>query len=415
MNITTIVTVAVIAILVVTLLLVAMLLYAKAKLTPSGKVKVTINGEKELTVSPGSSLLSTLSNEKIFLPSACGGGGTCGMCKCRVTKGGGEILPTETGFFTRKQQNNQWRLGCQVKVKEDMEIVIPEEVLGIKKWECEVVSNHNVATFIKEFVVKLPEGEHLKFRSGGYIQIDIPPCEVDFKKDIDVEPEYHEDWDRMKIWDLKMVNKEKTFRAYSMANHPAEGNIIMLNIRIATPPWDRSKGTFMNVNPGVCSSYIYSRKPGDKVTISGPYGEFFIKDTQNEIIFVGGGAGMAPMRSHIFHLFKTEKTTRKVSFWYGARSLREVFYEEEFREIEREFPNFNFHIALSEAKPEDNWTGLTGFIHQALFDNYLKNHDTPEDVEYYLCGPPMMNSSVVKMLDNLGVPAENIAFDDFGG
>lgn len=415
MNITTIVTVAVIAILVVTLLLVAMLLYAKAKLTPSGKVKVTINGEKELTVSPGSSLLSTLSNEKIFLPSACGGGGTCGMCKCRVTKGGGEILPTETGFFTRKQQNNQWRLGCQVKVKEDMEIVIPEEVLGIKKWECEVVSNHNVATFIKEFVVKLPEGEHLKFRSGGYIQIDIPPCEVDFKKDIDVEPEYHEDWDRMKIWDLKMVNKEKTFRAYSMANHPAEGNIIMLNIRIATPPWDRSKGTFMNVNPGVCSSYIYSRKPGDKVTISGPYGEFFIKDTQNEIIFVGGGAGMAPMRSHIFHLFKTEKTTRKVSFWYGARSLREVFYEEEFREIEREFPNFNFHIALSEAKPEDNWTGLTGFIHQALFDNYLKNHDTPEDVEYYLCGPPMMNSSVVKMLDSLGVPAENIAFDDFGG
>ncbi len=415
MNITTIVTVAVIAILTVTLLLVAMLLYAKAKLTPSGKVKVTINGEKELTVSPGSSLLSTLSNEKIFLPSACGGGGTCGMCKCRVTKGGGEILPTETGFFTRKQQNNQWRLGCQVKVKEDMEIVIPEEVLGIKKWECEVVSNHNVATFIKEFVVKLPEGEHLKFRSGGYIQIDIPPCEVDFKNDIDVEPEYHEDWDRMKIWDLKMVNKEQTFRAYSMANHPAEGNIIMLNIRIATPPWDRSKGTFMNVNPGVCSSYIYSRKPGDKVTISGPYGEFFIKDTQNEIIFVGGGAGMAPMRSHIFHLFKTEKTTRKVSFWYGARSLREVFYEEEFREIEREFPNFNFHIALSEAKPEDNWTGLTGFIHQALFDNYLKNHDTPEDVEYYLCGPPMMNSSVVKMLDNLGVPAENIAFDDFGG
>lgn len=415
MNITTIVTVAVIAILVVTLLLVAMLLYAKAKLTPSGKVKVTINGEKELTVSPGSSLLSTLSNEKIFLPSACGGGGTCGMCKCRVTKGGGEILPTETGFFTRKQQNNQWRLGCQVKVKEDMEIVIPEEVLGIKKWECEVVSNHNVATFIKEFVVKLPEGEHLKFRSGGYIQIDIPPCEVDFKKDIDVEPEYHEDWDRMKIWDLKMVNKDQTFRAYSMANHPAEGNIIMLNIRIATPPWDRSKGTFMNVNPGVCSSYIYSRKPGDKVTISGPYGEFFIKDTQNEIIFVGGGAGMAPMRSHIFHLFKTEKTTRKVSFWYGARSLREVFYEEEFREIEREFPNFNFHIALSEAKPEDNWTGLTGFIHQALYDNYLKNHDTPEDVEYYLCGPPMMNSSVVKMLDNLGVPADNIAFDDFGG
>ncbi len=415
MDITTIVTVAVLAILIVTLILVAMLLYAKAKLTPSGKVKITINGEKELSVSPGSSLLTTLSNEKIFLPSACGGSGTCGMCKCRVIKGGGEILPTETGFFTRKQQKNNWRLGCQVKVKEDLEIIIPEEVLGIKKWECEVISNRNVATFIKEFIVKLPEGENLKFRSGGYIQIDIPPCEVDFSKDIYVEPKFREDWDRMKIWDLKMVNKENTFRAYSMANHPAEGNIIMLNVRIATPPWDRTKGTFMNVNPGVCSSYIFSRKPGDKVTISGPYGEFFIKDTQNEIIFVGGGAGMAPMRSHIFHLFKTEKTTRKVSYWYGARSLREVFYEEDFRQIEREFPNFTFHLALSEPRPEDNWTGLTGFIHQALYDNYLKYHETPEDVEYYLCGPPMMNSAVINMLDNLGVPPENIAYDDFGG
>jgi Na+-transporting NADH:ubiquinone oxidoreductase subunit F len=296
-----------------------------------------------------------------------------------------------------------------------MKIEIPEEVLGIKKWECEVVSNNNVATFIKEFVVKLPEGEHLKFKSGGYIQIDIPPCEVDFAKDIDVQPEYHEDWDKMKIWDLKMVNKEDTYRAYSMANHPAEGNIVMLNIRIATPPWDRSKGTFMPVNPGVCSSYIFSRKPGDKVMVSGPYGEFFIKPTDNEIVFVGGGAGMAPMRSHIFHLFHTEKTTRKVSFWYGARSLREVFYEEEFRAIEKEFPNFKFHIALSEAKPEDNWTGLTGFIHKALLDNYLSKHDSPEDIEYYLCGPPMMNSAVTNMLDNLGVPAENIAFDDFGG
>lgn len=416
MNITLIIIVSIVAFLVVTLALVAILLYAKAKLMPSGKVKVNINdGEKELEVSPGASLLSTLSAEKIFLPSACGGGGTCGMCKCRVTEGGGEILPTETGFFTRKQQQTQWRLGCQVKVKEDMKIEIPEEVLGIKKWECEVVSNNNVATFIKEFVVKLPEGEHLKFKSGGYIQIDIPPCEVDFAKDIDVQPEYHEDWDKMKIWDLKMVNKEDTYRAYSMANHPAEGNIVMLNIRIATPPWDRSKGTFMPVNPGVCSSYIFSRKPGDKVMVSGPYGEFFIKPTDNEIVFVGGGAGMAPMRSHIFHLFHTEKTTRKVSFWYGARSLREVFYEEEFRAIEKEFPNFKFHIALSEAKPEDNWTGLTGFIHKALLDNYLSKHDSPEDIEYYLCGPPMMNSAVTNMLDNLGVPAENIAFDDFGG
>lgn len=416
MNLISILIVSVVAFLIVTLLLVVMLLYAKAKLMPSGEVKLSINeGEKELIVSPGSSILTTLSNEKIFLPSACGGGGTCGMCKCRVVKGGGEILPTEVDFFTRKQQQTNWRLGCQVKVKEDIEIEIPEEVLGIKKWECEVVSNHNVATFIKEFVVKLPEGEHMKFKSGGYIQIDIPPCEVDFAKDIEVEKEYHEDWDEMKIWDLKMKNNEETFRAYSMANHPAEGNIIMLNIRIATPPWDRAKGTFMPVNPGVCSSYIFSRKPGDKVTISGPYGEFFIKDTDNEIVFIGGGAGMAPMRSHIFHLFHTEKTKRKVSFWYGARSLREVFYAEQFRAIEKEFPNFTFNIALSEAKPEDNWTGMTGFIHQALLDNYLGKHDTPEDIEYYLCGPPMMNSAVTNMLDNLGVPEENIAFDDFGG
>ena len=416
MNLTSILIISIVAFLIVTLLLVAMLLYAKAKLTPSGKVKLSINeGEKELIVSPGSTVLTTLSNEKIFLPSACGGGGTCGMCKCRVVKGGGEILPTEVDFFTRKQQQTKWRLGCQVKVKEDMEIEIPEEVLGIKKWECEVVSNHNVATFIKEFVVKLPEGEHLKFKSGGYIQIDIPPCEVDYAKDIEVEKEYQEDWDKMKIWDLKMKNNEETFRAYSMANHPAEGNIVMLNIRIATPPWDRAKGTFMPVNPGVCSSYIFSRKPGDKVTISGPYGEFFIKETDNEIVFVGGGAGMAPMRSHIFHLFHTEKTKRKVSFWYGARSLREVFYAEQFRAIEKEFPNFTFNIALSEAKPEDNWTGMTGFIHQALLDNYLSKHDTPEDIEYYLCGPPMMNSAVINMLDNLGVPEENVAFDDFGG
>lgn len=416
MNLSVITILSIIAFLTVMLLLVALLLYAKAKLTPSGEVKLTINeGEKELIVSPGDTVLTTLSNNKIFLPSACGGGGTCGMCKCRITSGGGEILPTEVGFFTRKQQQTQWRLGCQVKVKEDLDIEVPEEVLGIKKWETEVVSNHNVATFIKEFVVKLPDGEHLKFKSGGYIQIDIPPCEVDFSKDIDVEKEYHEDWDALKIWDLKMKNDENTFRAYSMANHPAEGNIIMLNIRIATPPWDRSKGTFMPVNPGVCSSYIFSRKPGDKVTISGPYGEFFIKETQNEIVFIGGGAGMAPMRSHIFHLFNTEKTTRKVSFWYGARSLREVFYEEEFRAIEKEFPNFTFNLALSEPKPEDNWTGYTGFIHQVLLDNYLGNHEAPEDIEYYLCGPPMMNSAVSNMLDNLGVPDENIAFDDFGG
>jgi len=369
-----------------------------------------------LEVESGSSILTTLANNGIFLPSACGGGGTCGMCKCQVDAGGGSILPTETGFFTRKQQQNHWRLGCQVKIREDIKIRVPEEVLGIKKWECEVVSNRNVATFIKEFIVRLPAGEHLKFKSGGYIQIDVPKYElIDYSKDILVEPEFHEDWDKLKIWDLKAKNAEETFRAYSMANHPAEGDIVMLNIRIATPPWDRAKGTFMNVNPGICSSYIFSRKPGDKVTLSGPYGEFFIKDTNNEIMFIGGGAGMAPMRSHIFHLFKTIKTGRKTSFWYGARSKREIFYEEEFRAIEKQFPNFSFHIALSEPKKEDNWTGKTGFIHQVIYENYLGKHEAPEDIEYYLCGPPMMNDAVQKMLYNLGVPDEMVAYDDFGG
>jgi Na+-transporting NADH:ubiquinone oxidoreductase subunit F len=399
--------------LLIILLLVGLLLYAKTKLTPQGKVKITINEETDLEVLPGSSLLATLSDNKIFLPSACGGSGTCGMCKCQVLAGGGEILPTETGFFTRKQQQNNWRLGCQVKVKENLKIAIPEEVLGVKKWACEVVSNRNVATFIKEFVVKLPEGENLKFKSGGYIQIDVPKCEIDFKN-ISVEKEYHEDWDAMKIWDLKMKNTEPTFRAYSMANHPAEGNIIMLNIRIATPPWDRTKGSFMIVNPGVCSSYIFNSKPGDKVMISGPFGEFFLRETDNEMMFIGGGAGMAPMRSHIFHLFRTLKTKRKVTFWYGARSKREIFYEQDFRDIEKEFPNFKFNIALSEPKPEDNWTGYTGFIHQVIFDNYLKDHESPEDVEYYMCGPPMMISAAKNMLDNLGVPEEMIMFDDFG-
>jgi Na+-transporting NADH:ubiquinone oxidoreductase subunit F len=412
----TVTVVSVVVFLVVLLLLVSILLFTKKKLTPSGTVVVDINeGEKKIEVDPGSSLLSTLSNSGIFLPSACGGGGTCGMCKCQVRSGAGTILPTEVGFFTRKQQNDDWRLGCQVKVRDNMEVVVPEEVLGIKKWECEVVSNRNVATFIKEFVVKLPPGETLKFKSGGYIQIDIPKCEVDFSKDIEIEKEYREDWDSMKIWDLKMKNAEPTFRAYSMANHPAEGNIIMLNIRIATPPWDRTKGGFMNVNPGVCSSYIFSRKKGDKVTISGPYGEFFLRDTNNEMMFIGGGAGMAPMRSHIFHLFHTLKTGRNVTFWYGARSLREVFYEDEFRAIEKQFPNFKFTIALSEPKPEDNWTGPTGFIHEVIYNNYLKTHESPEDIEYYLCGPPMMNSAATKMLDNLGVPSDMVMFDDFGG
>ncbi len=409
-----VITLSVVMFLFIMLMLVGILLYARHKLVPSGPVKVTINKEKEIDVNAGSTLLSTLSEESIYLPSACGGGGTCAMCKCQVLDGAGDILPTEVGYFTRKEIQEKWRLACQVKVKQDMNIQVPKEIFGIKKWECEVVSNKNVATFIKEFVVKLPEGENLDFQSGGYIQIDVPPCEVDFK-DMEIEEEYHEDWDKLKIWDLKMRNPEPIFRAYSMANHPAEGNIVKLNIRIATPPWDRDKNQFMNVNPGICSSFIFSRKPGDKVTVSGPYGDFFIKDTDREMIYIGGGAGMAPLRSHIFHLFQTVKTDRKVSYWYGARSKREIFYEDEFRKIEKEFPNFTFNIALSEPVEEDKWDGYTGFIHQVVLDNYLNHHEEPEEVEYYLCGPPIMNESVLKMLDNLGVPEENIDLDDFGG
>lgn len=414
MILNTTVIVSIIVFLLIAMALVGVLLYVKQKLTPSGSVKIIINDEKELEVNPGGTLLSTLAGKGIYLASACGGGGTCGMCRCQVPEGAGTILPTEVGFFTRNQIKENWRLGCQVKVRENIKIQVPEEILGIRKWECEVISNRNVATFIKEFVVKLPEGEHLKFKSGGYIQIDIPVCEVDFSKDLEVEDEYRQDWDKMHIWDLKMRNPEPTFRAYSMANHPAEGNMIMLNIRIATPPWDRAAGKFMAVNPGICSSYIFSRKPGDKVTISGPYGEFFLKETNSEMMFIGGGAGMAPMRSHIFHLFHTLKTNRQVTFWYGARSRREIFYEEDFRAIEKMFPNFKFIIALSEPQPEDQWEGPVGFIHQVIFDQYLKTHETPEDIEYYLCGPPMMNDAVVKMLDQLGVASSNILYDDFG-
>jgi Na+-transporting NADH:ubiquinone oxidoreductase subunit F len=397
----------------VILLLVILLLYAKKKLTPQGDVTLTIN-DKELTVSPGSTILNTLSGNQIFLPSACGGGGTCGMCKCQVVEGGGSILPTEVSFFTRREQQENWRLGCQVKIREDMKIKVPESIMGIKKWECEVISNNNVATFIKEFVVKLPEGETLDFESGGYIQIDVPKYDVSFR-DMDVASEYRDDWDKLGLWDLKVKNTEETYRAYSMANHPGEGNIIMLNIRIATPPWDNVKKQFMKVPSGLCSTFVFTRKPGDKVMISGPYGEFHIKDTKNEMVYIGGGAGMAPLRSHIFHLFHTLKSDRKVTYWYGARSKREIFYEEEFRKIEAEFPNFKFNIALSEPMPEDNWTGYTGFIHKVLHDNYMSKHDEPEDIEYYLCGPPMMNSAVFKMLYDLGIPDENIAFDDFGG
>lgn len=400
-----------------TLFLVGLILYAKAKLTSTGVVKIMINGQQIVEAEGGSSLLTTLGNKKLFLPSACGGGGTCAMCRCQVLSGGGEILPTEKIYFTRKEQQENWRLGCQVKVKQDMEIKIPEEVFGIKKWECEVLSNKNVATYIKEMVVKLPEGEFLDFVSGSYIQLDVPPCEIDFKKDLySIDPQFHPEYDKFAIWDLKMKNTEPIFRAYSMANHPAEGNIIMLNIRLATPPWDRKSGKFVDVNPGICSSYVFASKPGDKVTISGPFGEFHIKDTKKEMVYIGGGAGMAPLRSHLFHLFHTKKEReRKVTFWYGGRSLREIFYTEDFRNIEKEFDNFQYHIALSEPLPEDNWTGYTGFIHQVLYNNYLKDHPEPEEIEYYLCGPPMMNAAVFKMLDELGVPPENIAFDDFGG
>ncbi len=409
----------------VILLLAFMLISARKRLVPQGDVKIIINGDEEnpMLVKPGSSLLATLSDKNVFLPSACGGGGTCAMCECHIDEGGGDVLPTELNHLTRKEVAEHKRLACQVKVRQDMRIRVPEEIFGIKKWECEVVSNYNVATFIKEFVVRLPEGEHLEFESGGYIQIDVPVIECDFK-DIDVTAhprmdkkpdEFKPDWDKFKMWGLKMVNDEPQFRAYSMANHPAEGNIIMLNIRIATPPWDRAANDWMQVNPGVCSSYVFTRHPGDKVTISGPYGEFFIKPTKKEMIYIGGGAGMAPLRSHIFHLFHTLKTKdRKVSYWYGGRSLRELFYTKDFRDIEKDYDNFSYHIALSEPLPEDNWTGMTGFIHQALYDNYLKEHPEPEEVEYYLCGPPMMLQAVMKMLDELGVPEENIAFDDFG-
>ncbi len=417
--------IAVIAFTLVILLLVVVLLYAQSKLVQSGDVRIVINGDEEnaMVAQAGSTLLSTLGGGKVFLPSACGGGGTCAMCKCVVEEGGGEVLPTEVGHLSRTEQKENVRLSCQVKVKQDMHIRIPDEIFGIKKWECEVVSNYNVATFIKEFVVKLPEGESLDFQSGGYIQIDVPETVVDFKNfDISPDPasgdpknKFKEDWDKFNMWDLKMKNDEPLFRAYSMANHPAEGNIIMLNIRIATPPWDRAAGKFMDVNPGICSSYVFDRKPGDKVTISGPYGEFHINETQREMIYIGGGAGMAPLRSHIFHLFHTEKTKRKVSYWYGGRSKRELFYTDHFRNIEKDFPNFKYNIALSEPLPEDNWDGYTGFIHQVLYDNYLSKLDEPEEVEYYLCGPPMMNAAVLKMLDDLGIPPENIRFDDFGG
>lgn len=408
---------AIAIILIVTLLLVVALLAVKNAVTPKGSIKIDINnGKKVLEVNPGNSLMTTLANEKIFLPSACGGKANCGQCKVQVFEGGGEILPTETGFFTRKQQHDHYRLACQVKVKNDLQINVPQSVLGIKKMECEVISNRNVASFIKEFVVRVPDGEKFDFLPGSYVQIDVPRYDIKFT-DMQVEEKFRDEWDKYKMWGLVCRNDEETFRAYSMANYPAEGNIIMLNIRIATPPFDRAAGTWAaGIKPGICSSYIFTRKPGDKVTLSGPYGEFHILDTKREMIYIGGGAGMAPLRSHLMHLFRTLHTTdRKISYWYGARSRREIFYEEDFRAIERDFPNFTFNIALSDPQPEDNWTGYTGFIHQVLYDHYLKDHEAPEDIEYYMCGPGPMSQAVIAMLDSLGVDSSSIMYDNFGG
>lgn len=427
-------TITIVAFLAVILALTAMLLFVKAKISPKGKIKIDINhGERVIEVDGGSTLLTTLGNAGIFLPSACGGGGTCIQCKCQVLEGGGEILPTEVPHFSRKEITDKWRLGCQVKVKENMSIHVEEEVLGIKEWEATVVSNYNVATFIKEFIVEIPED--MDYKAGGYIQIKIPACTVKYSEmNIDAHPQDHpgepdkfrKHWDKFGMWDLVMKNDEEVVRAYSMASYPAEGRRIMLNVRVATPPWDRARNTWMNVNPGIASSYIFNLKPGDKAIISGPYGEFFINESDAEMLYIGGGAGMAPMRSHLYELFRTLKTGRKVTYWYGGRSREELFYIHYFRDLEKDFPNFKFYLVLSEPLPEDNWVekkscddpngdGFLGFVHQAVIDQYLKKHDSPEDIEFYFCGPPMMNQAVVRMCDEWGVPPENVRFDDFGG
>ena len=427
----------------IVLLLVALLLWVRNKLMPKGKVKITINGDKELEVQPGNSLMATLADEKVFLPSACGGKGNCGQCKCRVVEGGGSILPTEVGFFSRKQIQEHWRLGCQVKVKEDLKILVPQSVLDVKEYECTVVSNRNVATFIKEFKVQLPEGAHMDFIPGSYAQIRIPKFNLsyaDFDKEL-IGAEYLPAWEKFKMFDLRCVNTEPTIRAYSMANYPAEGDVFMLTVRIATPPFKPDRSGFMNVNPGVASSYIFSLKPGDKVLMSGPFGEFHVKehDTNKsgpstlrlgsatagsgallpEMIWVGGGAGMAPLRAQIMHLTRTLNVRdREMHYFYGARALNEVFYLEDFRQLERDFPNFHFHLALDRPDPAADAAGVpytAGFVHQVMLDTYLKDHPAPEDIEYYMCGPGPMSAAVVNMLDNLGVAPENILYDDFGG
>ena len=426
---------SIVVFLTVIIALVSILLFTKSKLSPAGKIKLIINGEKELEVEGGNTVLTTLSDAGIFLPSACGGGGTCVQCTCQVHKGGGSILPTEKPHFSRKQISENFRLGCQVKVKEDMEIEIPEEVFGVKEWEATVVSNYNVATYIKEFIVEIPED--MDYKAGGYIQIKIPEGEVKFSEmDITAHPTDHpgepekfeKDWNEgnFAIRNLVMKNDDEVVRAYSMASYPDEGRKIMLNVRVAAPPWDRANNKWMDVNPGVASSYIFGLKEGDKVTISGPYGEFFINDSDAEMLYIGGGAGMAPMRSHLYELFKTLKTGRKVTYFYGGRSRAELFYIHYFRDLEKDFSNFRFHLVLSDALPEDNWKnkknlddpngdGFTGFVHQVVIDEFLSKHEAPEDIELYFCGPPLMNQAVLKMADDWGIPDENVRFDDFGG
>ena len=395
----------------IVLMLVVLILIAKMRLVPSGRVTIEINEnpEKSFAVPIGEKLLNTLTEQGIYLPSACGGGGTCGQCKCLVNEGGGSLLPTEASLITRKEAREGFRLSCQLTVKENLKLTIPPEIFEIRKWECTVRSNRNVATFIKELIMELPEGESVDFQAGGYIQIEAPPHTVDYRK-FDIDAEYRSDWDRWDMWKYVSKVDETVVRAYSMANTPDEKGIIMLNIRIASPPANKP-----DVPPGQMSSYLFSLKAGDKVVVSGPYGEFFARKTDKEMVFIGGGAGMAPMRSHILDQLKRIGTDRKISFWYGARSLKEAFYIEEFDALEKGHPHFSWNLALSEPLPDDNWTGYTGFIHQVLYDQYLKQHPSPEDCEYYLCGPPLMNNAVLRMLDNLGVESENILFDDFGG
>jgi len=394
----------------IVLALVGLILAVRAKLVPSGDIEITVNGEKVLTVPSGGKLLNTLADQGLLIPSACGGSGTCGQCRVRVLEGGGAILPTELSSITRREASAGERLACQVSVKQSMRIEVPEEVFGVRRWTCKVRSNRNVATFIKELVLELPEGEEVPFRAGGYVQVECPPHELSYK-DFDIEERFRDDWDKYNLWRYRSVVHKTVTRAYSMASYPLESDIIMLNVRIATPP----PGAAPNIPPGIMSSYIFGLKPGDEVIISGPYGEFFAKETDNEMVFIGGGAGMAPMRSHIFDQLLRLKSKRKITFWYGARSKREIFYAEDFEKLAAENDNFEFNIALSDPVPGDDWDGYTGFIHQVLHDNYLQDHPAPEDCEYYLCGPPVMNAAVIHMLEDLGVEPEHIMLDDFGG